>query len=184
MKILALVLLTALPALCEDWTVAGKDYHNIKVTDSDALTVSVTYDGGIGHFNISDLSPELQAKLKYDPNKAKAILAQEAEGKAVAEAHREFAATCETKYVQIVQVLPDGLLVSPMIYQGLYGYGYYRPSAQMVFIHSKFAHVVDGDYLTVRVYRSGEYSYQTALGTVKTVEEWIAPPKEAFEASN
>jgi len=169
----------------EDWTVSGKDYHNVIVGQVEANKVHITYDGGLGTIAFADLQPELQKRFNYDPEKAKKMAALAADEKAVSDAKQILAAACQTKPVQIIQVLPDGILVNPMVvYQGAYGLPYYKPSDQIVFIHSKFAHVVDGDQITVRVYRSGEYSYQTALGSIKTVEEWIAPPKEVFEASN
>ena len=39
--------------MAEDWTVAGKDYHNVKVTSITDDSVAVTYDGGIGHFSLA-----------------------------------------------------------------------------------------------------------------------------------
>jgi hypothetical protein len=62
----------------EDWTVNGKEFHNVTVTKVEADTVSIMYDGGIGRVNLSDLSPELQKKFKYDPQAAAEAQAQAA----------------------------------------------------------------------------------------------------------
>jgi hypothetical protein len=42
--ILVLVV-TLLPALAEDWTIDGKDYHNVTVGKVEADQVHITYDG-------------------------------------------------------------------------------------------------------------------------------------------
>ena len=52
------------------WTVMGRDYHNVVVTKVEADTVSITYDGGIGTINTSDLTPDLQKMFNYDPTAA------------------------------------------------------------------------------------------------------------------
>ena len=54
-------------ALAEDWTLNGKDYHNVKVTKVEDDTVSITYDGGIGRFPLADLTPDLQKRFNYAP---------------------------------------------------------------------------------------------------------------------
>jgi len=72
MKALMLLLVLMVPAWAEDWTVNGKSYQNVTVQGSDDSTVSIMYDGGIGRVNLSDLTPELQKRFGYDPQKAKA----------------------------------------------------------------------------------------------------------------
>ena len=64
-------LFLALPALAEDWTVNGKDYHNVKVRQVEADRVHITYDGGIGTVMIADLTPDLKKRFNYDPVAAK-----------------------------------------------------------------------------------------------------------------
>jgi len=87
MRIIFLFLCLAIASRGEDWTVDGKDYHNIKVTGSDDSTVSIMYDGGIGRVNLSDLPPDLQKRFNYDPIKAKA--AEKAEAEREAESDRQ-----------------------------------------------------------------------------------------------
>jgi hypothetical protein len=62
--------LLCLTAQAEDWTVNGKIYHNVVVGIVEADRVHVTYDGGVGTVNISDLPPDVQKRLGYDPQKA------------------------------------------------------------------------------------------------------------------
>ena len=65
----------------EDWTVKGKIYRNIHVTQINPDTVSVTYEGGTGRLYLSELTPELQSKFKDAAENAKAFAV--IEGKAV-----------------------------------------------------------------------------------------------------
>ena len=180
MKPLALFLaLMILPAMAEDWTVNGKDYHNVKVTQVDSDRVHIIYDGGVGTVALADLPSDLQTRFGYDAIKAKAAAREEAERQQridsdpVVQAQRQAAKMAEVRYVEVEQVLPDGLLVSPLILQEE-GYNVWLPSDRMVFIHSRFDGLVDGQRITVKVYRSGTYSYQSALGATRTVEEWTA----------
>ena len=71
--------LFCLTARAEDWTVSGKAYHNVKVGQVEAYRVHITYDGGIGAVMLADLSPELQKRFGYNPDKAKAAIAKKEE---------------------------------------------------------------------------------------------------------
>jgi hypothetical protein len=57
----------------EDWTVSGKDYHNVVVGQVEADRVHISYDGGVGAVNLADLPPDLQRRFNYDPEKAKKV---------------------------------------------------------------------------------------------------------------
>lgn len=81
-KILTFLLLAAIPAIAEDWTVNGKDYHNVTVGQVDADKVHITYDGGVGTILLSALSPDLQKKFNYDPVAAKAATHAQAQREA------------------------------------------------------------------------------------------------------
>ena len=50
----------------ENWTVDGKDYHNVTVTQVDSDKVHIMYDGGVGTVPLADLPPELQKRFNYD----------------------------------------------------------------------------------------------------------------------
>ena len=76
MRTLVLLLLLAAPLWAEDWTVNGRDYHNVKVGQVDPDRVHITYDGGLGTVMLSDLTPELQKRFNYDPAQAKATTRQ------------------------------------------------------------------------------------------------------------
>lgn len=72
MKTLMLLLALTVLVRAEDWTVNGKTYQNVRVTQVDADVVHVNYDGGMGRIKIADLPPELQKKFAFDPVAAKA----------------------------------------------------------------------------------------------------------------
>lgn len=57
---------------CEDWDVNGRTFSNIQVLSVEPDRVHVSYTGGIGTINLSDLTPELKTRFGYDPVKAKA----------------------------------------------------------------------------------------------------------------
>lgn len=48
----------------------GKTYHNVIVGTVEADQVHITYDGGIGSIPLSELPPDVQKQLGYDPQKA------------------------------------------------------------------------------------------------------------------
>ena len=60
----------------EDWTVNGRDYHNVKVGQVEPDRVHITYDGGLGTVLLKDLPPDLQKRFNYDPAQAKATARQ------------------------------------------------------------------------------------------------------------
>ncbi len=70
-----LLVLLVLPQVvhAEDWTVKGRTYQNIRVIKVNPDTVSVTYDGGTGRLNLSDLTPNLQLKFKEAATEARAF---------------------------------------------------------------------------------------------------------------
>ncbi len=71
-KTLILFLVLASIVRADDWSVGGRDYHNVVVGKIEADRVHITYDGGIGTILIADMPPELKAKFAFDPAKAKA----------------------------------------------------------------------------------------------------------------
>lgn len=49
------------------WSIQGKDYNNVVVTRAEADRVHISYTGGVGTLNTSDLTPEIQKQLNFDP---------------------------------------------------------------------------------------------------------------------
>ncbi len=70
----------------KDWTVNGKDYHNVIVGQVDADRVHITYDGGLGTVMLSDLPPDLQKRFNYDPVAAKQTTQERAQQASQADA--------------------------------------------------------------------------------------------------
>jgi hypothetical protein len=72
MKILVFLLIFGtLPVLAEDWTVNGKTYHGVTVTEINDDVVVIQFDMGIAHIALADLPADLQSRFHYDPAKAK-----------------------------------------------------------------------------------------------------------------
>lgn len=69
-----------------NWTVLFREYHNVVVTKVEADCVHITYDGGIGSINTSDLPPDLQKLFNYDPQVAAAAAKQKQAARAKIEA--------------------------------------------------------------------------------------------------
>jgi len=70
----------------KDWTVNGRDYHNVNVTQVETDRVHITYDGGLGTVMLSDLTPELQKRFNYDPVAAKETTQERAQQASQADA--------------------------------------------------------------------------------------------------
>jgi len=79
LSVILVLVFATFPAWAEDWTVNGKDYHNVTVTKVDPDKVHIMYDGGIGSVNLADLTPELQKRFNYDPAKAQAAAKAESD---------------------------------------------------------------------------------------------------------
>ena len=68
--VVLIAVLGCLAARAEDWTVNGKDYHNVIVGQLEPDRVHISYDGGIGTVMLADLPPDLQKRFNYDPKAA------------------------------------------------------------------------------------------------------------------
>ena len=142
MKLLYVAIVASLFCLtvrAEDWTVNGKDYHNVQVGQVEADRVHITYDGGLGTVMLSDLTPELQKRFNYVPAQAKAVAQQRDADQAAAaqsyasvdqeraklqaeqvksekatEAAAQLTKNAAPLVVKVTQVLPDGFLADKM----------------------------------------------------------------------
>jgi len=221
MKVLLTVIvmgLCCLTARAEDWTVNGKTYHNVTVTKVEPDKVHIMFDGGIGSVNLSDLPPDLQKRFNYDPQAAK--VAEKAEADRLAELDREHALEAQKQAkiaaaqdkadakakdiaamqktavqipVQIMQVLPDGVLCekqqinqytvsSPVSGNRSEGFGKAPASATqtvstgtgvIIFVTGVSQGLADGQQLSFHAYRDGTYSYTDTQSATRTVEKWV-----------
>jgi hypothetical protein len=185
--IVALVV-TLLPALAEDWSVNGKDYHNVTVGKVEPDRVHITYDGGIGTVMLSDLTPELQKRFNYDPQKAKAAAKAEEERLAQADqAEYEKAHPSQNSngfqntYVQVIQVLPNGILADIWSYpdDGRYidfhaGVNAYVSTGKTIFIQCNSSGLAEDEKYMAKISRSGTFTYQDTSGASRTVQKWVA----------
>ena len=91
--------LCCLTARAEDWTVNGKDYHNVTVSKVDPDKVHITFDGGIGSINLADLPPDLRKRFNYDPQAAKTAVKAEADREAKSDKEQAEAIARQPKVV-------------------------------------------------------------------------------------
>lgn len=151
----------------EDWTVNGRGYHNVKVTSVTDDMVRVTYDGGVGAFNLADLTPDLKKRFSYDPAKAKAAAAQREQQLAQAQAESLKTATPSVEPIssssQVIQVLPDGFLGSFMCSKG---------QLDSCFIKCDTKGIIEGQSWTGKVLPNGTFTYSDTDGASHTVAQF------------
>jgi hypothetical protein len=97
-------------ASAEDWNVHGHIYHGVTIIKHDAVCVTILCDDGGASIAMSDLPPDLQKKLNYDPSAAKKQIDQET---AQDEAYKLKKTVYDNAFHAIgtvIQVLPDGIL--------------------------------------------------------------------------
>ena len=185
--------LCCLTARAEDWTVNGKDYHNVKVTQVDADKVHITFDGGLGSVPLADLPPDLQKRFNYDPQAAKQ--AQKAEDERLAESDKQRAAAeakqkiaeamaerdelikkrdallqsmAEQKSFKATQVVDGGILCDD--------------SNKLIFVSCATQDLAEGQTFSTYAYKDGTYTYTDTQGASRTVEKWIPCDKPASPA--
>jgi hypothetical protein len=164
----------------EDWTVAGKTYHNVVVGNVYPDRVEITFDGGVGTPLLADLSPELQKRFNYDPKAVKEMQAerqeqeqQDADAQKAKESEVFVAGTVLQKVEGgvILQGIPEG---TPWpwndVPKGM------RAVAQFdrVFIKGYDGAGVDGALVEVTASPSGTFSYTTVLGASSTIRAYTA----------
>ena len=186
----------------ENWSVNGRDYHDVKVTQVEADRVHITYDGGLGTVMLADLPPELQKRFNFDP--AAAHQAEQTRAQRASQAAAELAAQsanadaaqsraqemakhpCYMKG-EVVQKLKDGLLVQCDKIYGEYGVwiefklppGLPTGTKQIYgqFLLTNYPNqdsMVDGDPVTTVAYRTGAFSYTTVRGSNATIASYTA----------
>ena len=100
MKTALLLLLLALPAWGEDWTVNGKTLHNVVIGTIHPDRVEISFDGGVGTPMFKDLSPEvMKAHPEFKPDAAAAQAEAAAKQKAYLAAEQDLAATAAARPV-------------------------------------------------------------------------------------
>jgi len=202
-KIICMFILAALAAIsvqAEDWTVNGKDYHNVIVVQVENNRVHITYTGGVGAVALADLTPDLKKRFNYDPVKAKA--ADDANKKKQDEQAKQEALENLAKSViaaslqargKIIQVLPDGILAELSAHDTndkgrLVGTGewiQYDTSqylGERVFVECDTAGLVDGVQWSGTIWKIGTFSYDNTLGARATIPKYTTLPASALKA--
>ena len=174
-------------------TVDGKEYKNVTITKVEPNGITITTDSGIEKIPFTSLSVELQTKYGYDPAKAKAYAAQDAQaqaamyeatqqelqrqhdatveqGKADAEKERtsKLEASARVFNVNVVQSLSSGILADD-IQQGV---PIDLGASDIIFLQGVKG-AAEGERVTVKAYRDGTFTYTNTLGASMTVQKWI-----------
>ncbi len=195
-QILIIMLLMSATLLAEDLTtLSGKKYTGVTINRAEADGISISHGGGLAKIPFSDLSPELQKKYNYEPEKAAAYAAAMAKAQEVA-AHRAKleagVAAAKAKLAaaearlpiykmeaKILQMTDEGAIVSASVTdeQGMLP----LPEPVFVFGISNKLHV-DGDHWKGTVWYAGNYHYNTAVsGAAKSVRAFSTDREDALK---
>lgn len=193
--------------LPSELSIKGAEYHDVKFVRRDEARVTFTHAGGIAAVKIKDLPEDVRAGIPYDPQKAEAILsAQRARNKAIYEAEnaewkkREAITSANFAETQAIkEKAKERLDVSFKIRQIVSGEGVLVTLLRVgensisesesvselepVFIYGDFSKYVDGDKLSMPVWRAGKKEYSTVLFATKTVRAFAESPELALQIS-
>lgn len=187
----AAAFLLPITAFAEDITLTdGTTYHNTKITNQDAATVTIKHSTGIAHVMISLLPKELRDKLHYDPDEARKLIERErasvaqgnatvpprqSDAEAIAVAARQSdnhgssvsAEEWEKQAVRVTgtlfQVTDDGVIIKLSV------------GGQLVFVkHADSDQFIDGDVVTVSAIPCKPYRYVDVRGGTRTVRAFDA----------
>lgn len=169
-------------------TVDGVTYSNVTVGTVTPTKVGIIYSGGIASLPLEKLSPELQKRFGYDPQKAEQHRQTEAQRQAAwqkAEQERMAQQAIEQAKAEkctgslefvatVVQVIPEGLLLR--VTAG--GNGFFLakndPPLDWVLIgHPQHDTLAESNVVRGSAYRDGVFRYTTVLGASRTVERWV-----------
>jgi hypothetical protein len=90
-------------------TIAGQTYTNVEIGTVTGSRVTIFYDGGGQRVAISNLPPDLQQRLHYDPE---AVSAQaRLEALVQEEANRQKTILGPVQTVKLIKILPDGFFL-------------------------------------------------------------------------
>lgn len=201
MKILILLLATALPICAEDWTVNGKNYKSVVTGKVEADRVHITYEGGVGTIMLVDLPPDLKKRFNYDPVAAKAASDVEAqreaqsdkmvasfEAKRIDQEGRQMLADEKEKgdeeiksrlatihinvLAHVAQKVDGGYLVLAESTLGPPNGDSMALVSDAPFFLVTGKDMVDGDRFATALYPIGEYSYIDTRGAKRTVRKF------------
>jgi len=97
----------------KDWTVNGREFHNVTVGQVEADRVHITYDGGLGTVMLADMPPDLRKAFNYDP-----VAAQQVEAQREADQQQYAALDAARANQQAQQAKRDALAQHPYYMQG------------------------------------------------------------------
>jgi len=161
-------------------TISGVTYTNARVEKVNPAEVKIWHSSGIATLPIYSLPIDMQEQLRYNPTEAELYRQQLAERQRHNTEATRISASIAAKRKQllanVVQVFPDGLLVSgeEMV---LHEYHYplsgtYKKREDTGTIYFLIGYpntVVFGDNVDCFAYEDGNYTYTSIEGAVKTV---------------
>jgi hypothetical protein len=196
MKTLTCLILCFAPialALAEDFkTINGKEYKNATISRVEPDGIVLKTKSGITKVYFVELPKEVQERFHYDPQKARDYSVEQARGEEQGQAKGSKAKGSKESQteggqvtqgeehlaVEVVQVLPDGILAygSVCAWANNYNGGEYYESTlaghRMIFLQG-FTGVAEGEEFQVQAHAAGTYTYQDANGASRTLEKWV-----------
>ncbi len=186
----------------KELTIGSKTYTGVSLTSTDPDGISIAHSGGVAKIPFEKLPPDLQTKFGFDPQKAADFRKQEAarqhalatrQAQEVAEAKADTAKKQELekrikneaveKYIEVVQVLPDGVLADPLESVnesseltrlgggGTAVFSYY-PSGKTIFVKG-LRGTAEGKRVRFTGIEDGTYTFVDTERARRTVEKWI-----------
>ena len=212
-----LSLIAASALFGEDITIRdGTVFKNASITTTTAAYVTVVHDDGTARIKISDLPDELQKKYAFDPHRSnQEMIAENVDAQHRANAkNRELIIKqrkekldqlTETKWISVIQILDEGLLVQETVYTPQYGsyitevtpargingdppkpmkvqktvqVGDKRSVGSVIYLKGWGAETV-GNFRKCPMWKIGKYSYKTLLGESRTIDKYTTSRMEA-----
>jgi len=158
-------------------------YHNAKIINYDAASVTIKHSAGIARVMIPDLPPELRAQFKYDADAANKALADEkaqADARIAAQIVQQASHAGLNAQAQADQDWKRSLVrVTGTIFQITTDGVFIRLSVgdQLVFVkHANPGNCIDGDFVSVEAAPSGSYQYTDVNGSTRTIRAFDSAP--------
>ncbi len=183
MKTLTCLILCFAPialALAEDFkTINGKEYKNATISRVEPDGIVLKTKSGITKVYFVELPKEVQERFHYDPQKARDYSVEQARGEEQGQAKGSKANGEKELKVEVIQVLPDGILASGSVAEGQVFNGGGRTSstvygeAKPIFLQGFRDGVAEREVFQVQAHADGTYAYQDASGRSRTLEKWV-----------
>jgi hypothetical protein len=178
--ITALLLISTVVFADDFKTTDGKEYKNVTISRIEPDGIVLKTKSAISKVYFVELPKEVQERVHYDPQKAREYSAQQARGEEQGQAKGSKADESKDSQtegaqvtqggkeleVEVIQVLPDGILARGLFFVWRSGYG--GPDTRTekaIFLQGFSGSLAEGEVFQVQAYADGTYTYQDASGT-------------------